>query len=114
MMLQLQMMHDLLEHKDDPGVAVLLTGDGGGVERGRGFHADAMRMREGGWRVEVLSWKGSCSRRMRAWAEENGVFVPLDDYYEAVTFLKRAGPDYPPAPPRYSADLDLSRRRTAK
>ena len=110
--LQLQMLHDALE--EEPGVAVLLTGDGDGLESGRGFHADAMLMRRKGWRVEILSWRACCSRRMREWAEKEGVFVALDDYYEAVTFLSPSAPGKPPAPGRPSVKFDLSRRPLAK
>ena len=42
---------------------------------------------------EVLSWAHSCNRGMRVWAgyarmggETNGIFIPLDDYYDAITF----------------------------
>ena len=111
--LQLHMLHDMVE-TDPPGVAVLLTGDGGGFEDGHGFHADAARMWKRGWRVEILSWENCCSRRMREWAEQNGVFIPLDAYYDAVTFLAPSLPDKPPAPARPSVPLDLSRRPTAK
>lgn len=55
----------------------------------------------------------SCNQRMRRWVEENGVFIPLDDYYEAVTFLNPSSPDYPTADPRESAALDLADRPSA-
>lgn len=60
--------------------------------------------------MEVLSWAHSCNRRMRQWVEERGVFVPLDDFYDAVTFLEPSSADYPTADPRHAAPLDLSRR----
>ena len=41
-----------------------------------------------GWKVKILSWRHSCNQRMRRWAEENGMFVALDDFYEAITFLE--------------------------
>lgn len=71
-----------------PQVAVLLTGDGSGHEEGTGFLNDAKLLASNGWAVEVLSWRHSCSAALRAWAEEHGVFVPLDDYYDQVTFLE--------------------------
>ena len=37
----------------------------------------------------------SCNRRMREWAEEKGVFIALDDFYESVTFLEAAAPGQP-------------------
>ena len=110
--LQLQMLRDFADYNDDPGIVVLLTGDGQGFYDGAGFHADVERMHRRGWRVEILSWAGSCNRRMRQWVEENGVFVALDDHYEAVTFLEPSNPDYPTVDPRAPAALDLSRRAT--
>ena len=76
----------------DPGIVVLLTGDGAGFSDGVGFHADLELMHNRGWRVEVLSWRHSCNRRMREWAEQNGKFIALDDFYDSVTFME------PPAP----------------
>ena len=110
--LQLQMLRDFADYNGDPGVVVLLTGDGQGFYDGAGFHADLERMHRRGWRVEILSWADSCSRRMRQWVEENGVFVAPDDHYEAVTFLEPSNPDYPTVDPRAPTDLDLSRRPT--
>ena len=66
-----------------------------------------------GWRVEVLSWAHSCNEGMRRWAEANGVFVPLDDHYEAITFRERSRPGHEFALPRDQAPLDLTRRRVA-
>ncbi len=111
--LQLQMLRDFADYNGDPGIVVLLTGDGQGFYDGAGFHADLERMHRRGWRVEVLSWAQSCNRRMRQWVEEHGIFVPLDDYYEAVTFLQPSSADYPGADARYEAELDLSRRPMA-
>ena len=112
--LQLRMMCDALDFPDSPGVAVLLTGDGK-PRGGEGFFRALRRMRGAGWRVELLAWKSGCSTAMRRWAEKNGVFVPLDDYYEAVTFLEESRiPGSPAEPSRPSAKLDLSRRPTAE
>ena len=112
--LQIRMLKDALDYSGDagsrgaPGVAVLLTGDGG-------FLPVLKRMRRVGWRVEMLAWRDAgCSRKMREWAEKNGVFVALDDYYEAVTFLELSGrPGFPPGALRPSGGLDWSNRPTA-
>ena len=109
-MLQLEMLRDFADYNGDPGVAVVLTGDGQGFYDGAGFHADLERMHRRGWRVEVISWAKSRNQRMRQWVEENGVFIPLDDYYDAVTFLTPTSVDYPTADPRNSATLDLASR----
>ena len=108
--LQLRMLEDALDFNGDPGIVVLLTGDGAGYLEGVGFHSTLERMHKRGWRVEILSWAHSCNQRMRRWAQENGVFVPLDDFYFAITFLEPARPGYEFAPSRDSALLELSRR----
>ena len=110
-LLQLQMLEDAMDF--DPGVVVLLTGDGAGYLEGAGFHSTLQRMRRRGWKVEVLSWRHSCNYRMREWAEENGVFIPLDDFYDAITFLEPSLPGHRLAQSRPAAPLDLARRRVA-
>lgn len=71
---------------DPPETIVLLSGDGSGFEEGVGFFADIKRLHRIGWKVEVLSWRDHCKRQMREWAEGQALFVPLDDFYSAVTF----------------------------
>jgi len=112
-LLQLRMLRDALRYNGDPGIAVLLTGDGAGYERGEGFHVALELMHEKGWRIEILSWAHSCNQRMRRWAEENGVFVALDDFYDSITFREPSRPGHKLAPGRDAAPLDLSRRPTA-
>ena len=110
--LQLEMLRDAVDRLDcdEPGIAVLLTGDGAGYLQGAGFHSTLERMRNRGWRVEILSWARSTNQRMRRWAEENGVFVALDDFYESVTFMEPSRPGFELAMGRDRAPLDLSRR----
>ena len=108
--LQLRMLEDALDFNGDPGIAVLLTGDGAGYVEGSGFHSTLERMKRRNWRIEILSWEHSCNRRMRQWAQQNGVFVPLDDFYESITFTVPSREGYQFAAPHYSADLDLARR----
>ena len=109
--LQLCMLEDGWDNNGDPGIVALLTGDGAGYAEGQGFHRTLERMHKRGWRVEVLSWAHSCNRGMRRWAKANGVFVPLDDHYEAITFREPSRPGHEFAPAREQAPLDLSRRR---
>ena len=111
--LNLRMLEDGLDYSGHPGIAVLLTGDGAGYLEGAGFHRTLERMHRRGWRVEILSWSHSCNQRMRRWAEENGVFVALDDFYDSVTFLEPSRPGQRLAQSRDSAPLDLSRRPVA-
>ncbi|MBI4567229.1 MAG: NYN domain-containing protein [Planctomycetes bacterium] len=86
--LQVQMLRTALDFNGDPGIAVLLTGDGKGFFDGVGFHADLERMHRKGWRVEVLAWERTCNRRLKEWAAQVGQFVPLENYYEAISFTE--------------------------
>ena len=104
------MLRDVYDYIDDPGIAVLLTGDGAGFADGAGFHADLERMHSRAWSVEVISWRHSCNTRMRRWAERNGRFVALDDFYESVTFLEPPAPGQPIDGPRYPVPVDLTGR----
>ena len=104
------MLEGALDYNGDPGIVALLTGDGAGYLEGAGFHSTLERMHRRGWRIEILSWAHSCNQRMRVWAEENGVFVTLDDFYESITFLEPSRPGFELALPRVSAQLDLSKR----
>ncbi|MYC14365.1 MAG: NYN domain-containing protein [Gemmatimonadetes bacterium] len=108
--LQTIMLRDTVDYNGVPGIAVLLTGDGSGFVDGVGFHADIERMHRRGWDIEVLSWRHSCNRRMREWAEENGKFIALDDFYNSITFLEGAWPGQPVADPRYAEPLQLDLR----
>ena len=112
--LQLRMLEDALDYNGDPGIVVLLTGDGAGYIEGAGFHSTLERMYRRNWRVEILSWAHSTNQRMRRWAEANGIFVPLDDFYEAITFMEPSRPGFELAPSRSHAELDLSRRRVSR
>ena len=111
--LQLRILEDAADYLGNPGVATLLTGDGAGYNEGRGFHRTLERMHRMGWKVEVLSWEHSCNERMREWVEDNGVFVPLDDYYDAVTYTNAPRIGQEPAPARETVPLDLSARLLA-
>ena len=103
--LQTAMLRDGYDHNGHPGIAVMLTGDGAG------FQADLDRMFSRGWKIEVISWRHSCNSRMRKWAERNGRFIALDDFYQSVTFLEPSSPGRPLAAPRYPTEVDLTKRR---
>ncbi len=110
--LQSRMLEDALDHNGDPGIVVLLTGDGAGYMEGQGFHSTLERMHKRGWRVEVLSWSHSCRRGMRLWAQEHGLFISLDDCYNAITFCEPSNPGHEFAPRRDAVPLDLAARPT--
>ncbi len=111
--LQLRMLEDALDNNGRPGIVALLTGDGAGYAQERGFNRTLERMHKRGWRIEVLSWARSCHQGMRRWAEANGVFVALDEHYDAITFREPSRPGHEFAPARDAVSLDLSRRRFA-
>ena len=108
--LQTFMLRETVDYNGDPGIAVMLTGDGSGFVDGVGFHADLERMHRKGWRIEVLSWHHNCNRRMREWTEEHGTFIAPDDFYDSITFLAPPAPGRPVADPRDAAPLDLAKR----
>ena len=85
--LQVHMLRTAFDSNGHPGVAVMLTGDGKGFHDGVGFHADLDRMHKRGWGVEVIAWERTCNPRLKSWAHSVGAFIPLEDYYESVTFL---------------------------
>ncbi len=93
-----------LADEDEPQIAVLLTGDGAGAIDGVGFLSDIKRLHSKGWGIEVLSWEHSCHNELQSWAEENGVFVKLDDFYESITFISGT---------RNATPLSLIRRKQA-
>ena len=112
--LQLRMLEDGFDNNGNPGTVVLLTGDGAGYVEGEGFHSTLERLHNRNWKIEILSWAGVCNRRMRQWAEKNGVFIPLDDYYDAVTFIEPTivlGNEF--APGREAIEVDVANRPKA-
>ena len=62
------------------------------------------------WRIEIMSWRHSCNRRMREWAAEKGKFIALDDFCDSVAFLEPPEPGRPVAEPRDAVPVDLTRR----
>lgn len=109
--LQLAMLENALDYSADPGIAVLLTGDGAGYLEGAGFHRTLERMHNKGWKIEILSWQHCVNPRMEEWAKNNGVFIPLDDFYEAITFLEPLFSRYGyESEGRDAIELDLSQR----
>ena len=107
--LQTHMLRTTIDNNGHPGIAVLLTGDGAGFLDGIGFHADLERMHKKGWGIEVLAWEKTCASRLRHWVEKIGVFVPLEDYYESLTFTEDDAGAIRRAKP-----LDLTNRKLTK
>lgn len=111
-LLQLRMLEDALDFNGDPGIVVLLTGDGAGYREGEGFHSTLERMHKRGWRIEILSWAHTVKSQMRRWAEANGIFVALDDFYSSITFLEPSRPGFELAQGLKATDLNLEIRKS--
>mgnify|MGYP001558314382 CR=1 FL=1 len=88
--LQVHMLRKAFDYNGNAGTIVLLTGDGKGFLDGVGFHADLERMHKKGWSIEVLAWENTCNPRLKQWVEKVGSFIPLEDFYENITFLDDA------------------------
>ncbi|MGN0569133.1 MAG: NYN domain-containing protein [Candidatus Fimenecus sp.] len=88
MSLQTMMLRTAVDYISAPSTIAVLTGDGAGKQLGEGFLSDLKRIKSLGWEIEVYSWENSCNRYLKSYAEENGKFVALDDYYDSITFLK--------------------------
>lgn len=85
--LQLQ-MYRIAYNEEIPQIAVLMTGDGAGYYDEKGFLKAFVDLYNKGWGIELISWEHSCHGDLRAFAEENGVFISLDKYYDSITYLK--------------------------
>ena len=71
---------------------VLLTGDGAGYSQGLGFWADAQRLYQIGWEVELMSWNRSCNHRFRKWVAEVGTYADASPSYVAWRSAARSIP----------------------
>jgi hypothetical protein len=107
--LQVHMLRKAFDYNGQAGTAVMLTGDGKGFFDGVGFQADLERMHKKGWNVEILAWDKTCNLRMREWAKRVGIFIPLEDFYESITFTD----DYSGSI-RHSKPVDLKNRPISK
>ena len=66
----------------DADQAVLLTGDGS-------FLPTLKRMHKKDQVIELMSWEHAGNQAMQEWVINNGAFVPLDQNYRSITYLKR-------------------------
>jgi hypothetical protein len=87
MSLQTMMLRNALDNP--PCIMAVLTGDGAGKQLGEGFLSDLKRIARLNWKIEVYSWDITCNRYLKDFAIQNGTFIPLEDYYESITYLKR-------------------------
>lgn len=87
--IQLRMHRHVRKYRDSPSTIVLCTGDGRGYHREEGFFYDVTGFVEDGWKLEVLSWEHACHQQLKEFAIRNGVYVPLGEFYESITFIER-------------------------
>jgi hypothetical protein len=82
----------LLDYHPPPEqVLVLATGDGNLSEFGTSFLQQVQRAVRIGWTVKIVSWKAQLSNkfaRLRAAHPSQIEVIHLDDFYNAVTFIK--------------------------
>jgi hypothetical protein len=86
--IQLLMHRHTRKYRQSPGIIVLSTGDGKGYHEEEGFLFDVEGFVADGWGLEVYSWAHSCHGKLRQFAEQKGKFVPLDNYYEQISFIR--------------------------
>jgi len=86
--IQLRMHRHVRKHRDDPGTIVLCTGDGAGYYKGEGFLYDIEGFVEDGWSLELITWTHCCHRKLKAFAEQRGKLIPIEQFYSSVTFIK--------------------------
>ncbi len=86
--IQLQMYRHIRKYRDMPGTIVLCTGDGKGYRNNEGFLYDLEGFLDDGWGIELLSWTHSCHGKLKQLAETKGKFIPLEHFYESITFIK--------------------------
>lgn len=88
MSLQTMMLRTAIDNK--PSTIAVLTGDGAGKQLGEGFLSDLKRIKEKfGWDIEIYAWETTCSKALKQYAETNGHFINLEDFYYSVTYIKR-------------------------
>jgi hypothetical protein len=88
MAMQLAMYRHARKYRDNAGLMILCTGDGKGYDHEKGFVYDMKGFIDDGWQFTLFSWEGICHRDLKKLASEKGVYVPLDDYYDFITFIK--------------------------
>ncbi len=88
MSLQTMMLRTAIDN--DPSTLAILTGDGAGKQLGEGFLSDLKRIKDKfNWDIEVYAWEMTCNRHLKDFAEHNGMFIRLEDYYESVTYIQK-------------------------
>lgn len=69
-------------------IFVVLTGDGAGEKLGKGFLHDLKLLYNSGFNIELISWENGCHGELKKFVKSNGLFIPLENYYYEVTYIK--------------------------
>ncbi|WP_378210020.1 NYN domain-containing protein [Anoxybacteroides rupiense] len=69
-------------------IFVVLTGDGAGEKLGKGFLHDLKLLYNNGFNIELISWENGCHGELQKFVKSNGLFIPLENYYYEVTYIK--------------------------
>ena len=86
--IQLSMYRHHRKYKTTPGTIVLCTGDGKGFSEEKGFLYDVKGFTEDGWKLNLYSWDAICHHGLKHFAQQHGHYAPLENHYEAITFIK--------------------------
>lgn len=108
MSLQTMMLRTAIDNINSPSTIAVLTGDGAGKQLGEGFLTDLRRIKNMGWDIEVYAWEKTCNRFLKEFVSENGKFIALEKYYDAITFLKEDRYNPTGQPIRPSAPLIIN------
>jgi hypothetical protein len=89
--LRAELLRFCIAHNKNPGTVSLLTGDGAGYSRGKGFH-DAVELisKNLGWHVELCAWNSSCHSEMKQLASAHPLckYRDLELAYMEITYIK--------------------------
>lgn len=86
--IQLSMYRHHRKYRSTPGTIVLCTGDGKGFSEEKGFLYDVKGFTEDGWKLNLFSWDSICHHGLKHFAKEHGHYIPLENYYDSITFIK--------------------------
>ncbi len=91
MSLQTMMLRTAVDHlKEETSTIAILTGDGAGKQLGEGFLSDLIRIKKlTNWEIEIYAWETTCSKALKRYAQENGKFIRLEDYYYSITYIQK-------------------------
>jgi hypothetical protein len=86
--IQLAMYRHHRKYRSTPGTIILCTGDGKGFHDEKGFLFDVTGFTEDGWKLILYSWDAVCHHGLKQFAKQHGHYLPLEEYYDSVTFIK--------------------------